>query len=49
MQFPEHWNTCTTTCEKVPDGSYQWTSVPAATATVTFSGGSIVVFGVMEP
>lgn len=49
VQFGGTWSPCTTTCNKVSDGSYRWTNTAGATATIRFSGSQITLYGVKEP
>ena len=48
VELSDGWFACTTTCDKAPDGAYQWTRQVGATATVRFSGTGVAVFGVKE-
>jgi hypothetical protein len=49
VQFSANWAQCTTTCAKVPDGSYVWTATPGSTATVRFAGTRLRWYGMREP
>jgi hypothetical protein len=49
MQFSAGWSPCSGNCANASDNSFKWTSTVGATATVTFTGTQIVLYGMKEP
>jgi hypothetical protein len=49
MAFSSGWNDCSGNCANAPDSSFKWTSEAGATATVSFTGTRIVLYGMKEP
>ncbi|WP_432989163.1 hypothetical protein [Dactylosporangium sp. CA-233914] len=49
VEFSAGWSGCGVNCAKASDGSYLWTEVTGAAATIRFTGHQISLWGVKEP